>query len=91
MQTKQNIRLFLFAALTSASIVATSDAASPQLTCGGQTISATLRTLQPGDTLFVSGTCNENVVIPEQIVNVTLDGQGTATIMGRTRVALPSL
>jgi parallel beta-helix repeat protein len=80
MQTKQNIRLFLFAALTSVSIVAISEAAS--LACGDQTISAALRTLQPGDTLPVSGACNENLLIPEQIVNVILDGQGTATING---------
>jgi parallel beta-helix repeat protein len=81
METKQKVRMFLCAMLASFSIVATSQPAMSQLTCGGgQTISAALRTLRPGDTLFVSGTCNENVVIPEQVVNVTLDGQGTATL-----------
>ena len=57
--------------------------AARQLTCGGQrTINDALRRLRPGDTLFVSGTCNENAVIPEELENVTLDGQGTATITG---------
>ena len=38
--------------------------------------------MPPGDTLFVSGACSESVLIPEQVVNITLDGQGTATING---------
>jgi parallel beta-helix repeat protein len=54
-----------------------------QLTCGGQrTISDAVRSLRPGDTLFVTGACSENVVIPEQIQNVTLDGQSEATLTG---------
>jgi parallel beta-helix repeat protein len=79
METKQNVRLFLCATIAF-SMAASGEPAMSQLTCGGETISAALRTLQPGDILFVSGTCNENVVIPEQVVNVTLDGQGTATL-----------
>jgi hypothetical protein len=79
METKQKIRLLLFATLGSFLMVATSEAASFQLICGHQrTISDALRRLRPGDTLSVSGTCNENVLIPEQVVNITLDGQGTA-------------
>jgi parallel beta-helix repeat protein len=79
METKQKVRLFLCATLAF-STAASGQPAMSQLTCGGETISAALRTLQPGETLFVSGACNENVVIPEQVVNVTLDGLGTATI-----------
>jgi len=56
---------------------------SRSLTCGGhRTINDVVGRLRPGDTLFVSGSCNENVVIPEEIQNVTLDGQGAATING---------
>jgi parallel beta-helix repeat protein len=52
-----------------------------QLTCGGQgTIGDAVGLFSPGDTLFVSGACNENVVITEEIEDVTLDGQGKATI-----------
>ena len=36
----------------------------------------------PGDTLLVSGVCNENVVVGADTFRVTLDGQGTATING---------
>jgi parallel beta-helix repeat protein len=45
-----------------------------------QTIQAALKDLIPGDTLLVSGTCNENVVVEEHVQNITLDGQGSATI-----------
>src|SRR5918995_3539443 len=78
MEMKLNAKLLLYAMLLSFLMAPTSEAAS--LTCGGQRISAALRTLQPGDTLFVSGACTENVVIAEQVANVILDGQGTATI-----------
>jgi parallel beta-helix repeat protein len=83
METKQNIRVLLFSALGLLLTVSISESASHQLACGSQrTISEALGVLRPGDTLLVSGACNENVVIPEQVVNVTLDGQGTATING---------
>jgi parallel beta-helix repeat protein len=48
----------------------------------GETIAAALKTLKPGDTLRVSGTCVENIEITEQLDGITLDGQGTATIRG---------
>jgi hypothetical protein len=63
MEINQKVRLLLYAVLASFSIVGTSEAASHQLTCGGQgTISQALRTLLPDDTLSISGACNENVV-----------------------------
>jgi parallel beta-helix repeat protein len=81
METKQKVRMFLCAMLVSFSMAANSEAATHRLTCGEQrTISDALGHLKPGDTLVVSGTCNENVQIPEQVVNVTLDGQGTTTL-----------
>jgi parallel beta-helix repeat protein len=83
METKQKISLLLFTILGSFLMVATSGAASYQLVCGQQrTITEALRRLPPGDTLSVSGACSENVQIPEQVLNITLDGQGTATING---------
>lgn len=51
------------------------------LTCGaGTTISDAVKLLQPGDTLLVNGSCDENVSIPEEIQNLTLDGQSQASI-----------
>ena len=83
METKQKIRLLLFATLGSFLMVATSGAATFQVVCGQKrTITEALLRLPPGDTLSVSGACNEAVVIPEQVLNITLDGQGTATING---------
>jgi hypothetical protein len=56
-------------------------AQQPKLTCGPKkSIGGSLASLKPGDTLFVSGTCTENLLIPEEVRNVILDGQGTATI-----------
>lgn len=53
------------------------------LTCSPTgTIGESLKGLKPGDALRVTGTCNENVVIPESLQNVTLDGQGSATVQG---------
>ncbi len=53
------------------------------LTCGPhKTIGHAVRFLEPGDTLLVSGTCNENVVLNQEVDRITLDGQGTATING---------
>ena len=46
----------------------------------GSTIGAALGRAQPGDTIFVSGTCKESVVIPAELVRVTLDGRRQATI-----------
>jgi hypothetical protein len=83
METKRKIRLLLFATLGTFLMAAASGAETFQFVCGQQrTITEALRRLPPGDTLSVSGACNENVLIPEQVANITLDGQGTATING---------
>ena len=52
--------------------------------CPGGSIQAELDGVQPGETLTVSGFCNEGVRITEQIHDITLDGQGTATINSPT-------
>ena len=53
------------------------------LVCGPErTIGAAIKILKPGDTLLVSGVCNENVVLGQEVSRITLDGQGTATING---------
>ena len=46
----------------------------------GQTIMDAMSQAQPGDTIEISGTCNENVVVHED--GITLDGGGTAVIDG---------
>lgn len=46
----------------------------------GGTIGSKLGTVNPGDTILISGTCRETVVIPPEMARVTLDGQGKATI-----------
>ena len=45
----------------------------------GETIAGALATADAGDTLRVSGTCHESVVVSKP---VTLDGQGEATVVG---------
>ena len=55
------------------------------VTCGaGRTIGQALKTVKPGDTLLVSGTCNENVEIGEEFQRIALDGQGLAVINGNS-------
>jgi len=58
------------------------EAATTQVDCSSATIQAAIEKAKPGDTLLVSGTCKENLVIHEEVVRVTLDGQGKATING---------
>jgi parallel beta-helix repeat protein len=63
------------------SSVGRADSGTHTLICGPErTIGQALKTLKPGDTLLVSGTCNENVVIGEEVHRITLDGQGMASI-----------
>jgi parallel beta-helix repeat protein len=58
-------------------------AATVKLTCSAKdTIGNAVKKLKPGDTLLVSGTCNENLEIPFEASRITLDGQGKATISG---------
>ncbi len=46
----------------------------------GEKIQQKIALAKPGDTVLVSGTCSENVVIPSEVVRITLDGQGKAVI-----------
>ena len=48
--------------------------------CSSGTIAAAVSQAQPGDTIMISGTCNENVVVDKD--GITLDGGGTAVIDG---------
>jgi nitrous oxidase accessory protein NosD len=58
------------------------------LTCGPQkTIGDALKVLKPGDTLLVSGVCDENVVIGQEVQRITLDGQGSAAINADSRAS----
>ena len=47
----------------------------------GATIRAALSNAKPGETLTVSGTCNESLTIDADISRITLDGRGTANIV----------
>ena len=63
--------------------------AQQKLTCNPvKKIQDALTSLQPGDTLLVKGNCNENVLIDETFNNITLDGQGKATIDGGSSTAV---
>ena len=62
--------------------------------CGdkpGHTLQRSIDKLDPGDTLIVSGTCNENVVIGEGRRNLIIVGQGTATINGSGNPNAPAV
>ena len=48
--------------------------------CSSGTIAAAMSQAQPGDTIMISGTCNEAVVVDKD--GITLDGGGSAVIDG---------
>ncbi len=52
------------------------EAATIQVDCSSASLQAALEKAKPGDTLLVSGTCKENLVIYEEVARITLDGQG---------------
>jgi parallel beta-helix repeat protein len=56
------------------------DALIRSIDCTTRSIGATLPKLGPGDTLLVTGVCNENVAIIGLLGPITVDGQGSATI-----------
>jgi parallel beta-helix repeat protein len=56
------------------------EAATTQVDCSSASLQAAIEKARPGDTLLVSGTCEENLVIYEEVARITLDGQGKATI-----------
>jgi nitrous oxidase accessory protein NosD len=77
-------RSFLGAAIGAAALLAAlrfGEAATLTVNCdAGETIQQRLAVVKPGDEVKVSGTCNENVRVEAEIVRITLDGQGKATI-----------
>jgi parallel beta-helix repeat protein len=46
----------------------------------GEKIQDKIAIAKPGDTILVSGACNENVAILSEMVRITLDGQGKTVI-----------
>jgi parallel beta-helix repeat protein len=58
------------------------EAATSSIDCSSASLQAAIDKAKPGDTIFVNGTCNENLNIPEEVHRITLDGQGKATING---------
>jgi parallel beta-helix repeat protein len=56
-------------------------AATVAVNCdAGGKIQTALNTAQSGDTILISGICNENISIRDELARITIDGQGTATI-----------
>ena len=66
------------------------EAATLSVDCSSGSLQAAIDKLKPGDTLFVSGACKENVVIPEEMARIVLDGQGKAAIVGPDGANQPS-
>ena len=57
------------------------NAATVSVDCeAGNTVMAALGNVKPGDTVLVSGTCNEQVSFAPEMVRFTLDGQKKTTI-----------
>lgn len=85
MRMKYRISLVLAAVFLWLPSVGRAQSGAHALTCGpNKTIGQAIKTLKPGDTLVVSGTCDENLVLGAEVQPITLDGQGTATIYGES-------
>ncbi len=80
-QTAMLIRTSKAALLAGLCFSALANAATVAVDCdAGNTITAALANVKPGDTVLVSGTCKEQVSVPPEIVRITLDGQKKTTI-----------
>jgi nitrous oxidase accessory protein NosD len=56
-------------------------AATVTVGCGaGGALASALAGLKPGDVLLVQGMCRESIVIPADLHDITVDGQGKATV-----------
>ena len=72
-------RAILLAGLCFSALLA--NAATVSVDCdAGNTVMAALGNVKPGDTVLVSGTCNEQVSFAPETVRITLDGQKKTTI-----------
>jgi hypothetical protein len=58
------------------------EAATFTVNCPGQTIQAALNAAGVDDTINVTGTCNENLLVDNNKMKVYLEGGGTAIIHG---------
>ena len=60
-----------------------SDGETRMVDCGaGETIKATMAQAQPGDTIMITGTCNENVVVSQDSITLAGEGQDSTVIDG---------
>ena len=56
-------------------------AATVSVDCdGGAAIGPIVGGVKPGDVILVQGTCREHLLIPSEVLRITLDGQGKTTI-----------
>jgi parallel beta-helix repeat protein len=68
---------------TNLTLSKTEGAATHKVDCDkGEFIQKKIDNAKEGDVIKVSGTCNENLHIPDELHGITLDGQGSATIDG---------
>jgi parallel beta-helix repeat protein len=79
----QQIRIVTSAVLLALCLTAVPHlrAATVNVDCnGGAGIGPILGGVKPDDVILVQGTCRENLLIPSEVVRITLDGQGRTTI-----------
>src|SRR4051794_38784677 len=76
-------RVYMTAAvLTLLCFQAGAHAATLTVDCdAGNSVNTAARAAKPGDTILVNGTCKEQISIPPEVTNITLDGQKKTTIV----------
>ena len=60
------------------------------ITCPGQSVQSAIDLAQPGDTIFVTGTCNENLLVRNEKQRFFIIASGSATLNGPS-ASIPTL
>lgn len=77
--------LVVVAGLLLVSVQAPAQALTRSVDCSSETVASVMSDAQPGDTIMITGTCAENVVVDRD--GITLDGSGSAVIDASTATA----
>jgi hypothetical protein len=65
-------------------------AATINVACPGQSVQAAVNSAASGDTISVTGVCNENVIVPPGLQRLQILGNGTARLIGNSST-MPAL
>src|SRR5512135_2899708 len=62
-------------------------AATIPVNCPSDSLQSAINLAQPGDTVQVSGSCSENILVRNEKQRISIDGGGSATITAATNLS----